>query len=397
MEKRSIYADHAATTAVSPEVLAEMLPYFTEQYGNASSIYRMGREAHGALNDARARVAACLGASAGEIYFTAGGSESDNWAIKGTCDRLAAKGKKHIITSVFEHHAVLHTCEYLEKHGFEVTYLPVSSDGYVSPADVEAAIREDTALVTIMYANNEIGTIQPIAEIGAICKARGVLFHTDAVQAVGNVEIDVKAQNIDMLSLSGHKFHAPKGVGALYVRKGLLLPNLVHGGGQEFGRRAGTENVAGIMGMTKALELATADIPGKIAKLTPLRDKLIDTILQIPQTRLNGGREQRLCGNVNISIVGIEGESLLLMLDHFGVCASSGSACTSGSLDPSHVLLSLGLKHEVAHGSLRLSFDKDFTEEDCDYILEVLPQVVEKLRAMSPMWERMCKEGITLV
>ncbi|MBQ2264171.1 MAG: aminotransferase class V-fold PLP-dependent enzyme, partial [Oscillospiraceae bacterium] len=319
------------------------------------------------------------------------------WAIKGTCDRLAAQGKKHIITSVFEHHAVLHTCEYLEKHGFEVTYLPVSADGLVDPADVEKAIREDTALVTIMYANNEIGTIQPIAEIGAICKAHKVLFHTDAVQAVGNVEIDVKAQNIDMLSLSGHKFHAPKGVGALYVRRGIILPNLVHGGGQESGRRAGTENVAGIMGLAKAIELATADIPAKIAKLTPLREKLIDGILKLPQTRLNGSREQRLCGNVNVSIVGIEGESLLLMMDYHGVCASSGSACTSGSLDPSHVLLSLGLKHEVAHGSLRLSFGEEFTEEDVDYILEVIPQVVNRLREMSPMWERMCKEGTSLV
>ncbi|MBQ9109886.1 MAG: cysteine desulfurase NifS [Oscillospiraceae bacterium] len=397
MEKRYIYADHAATTAVSPEVLEEMLPYFTEHYGNASSIYKMGRESHAALNNARERVAACLGAQANEIYFTAGGSESDNWAIKGTCDRLGAQGKKHIITSVFEHHAVLHTCEYLEKHGFEVTYLPVNAEGLIDPADVEKAIREDTALVTIMYANNEIGTIQPIAEIGAICKAHKVLFHTDAVQAVGNVEIDVKAQNIDMLSLSGHKFHAPKGVGALYVRRGIILPNLVHGGGQESGRRAGTENVAGIMGLAKAIEIATADIPAKIAKLTPLRDKLIDGILKLPQTRLNGSREQRLCGNVNVSIVGIEGESLLLMMDYHGVCASSGSACTSGSLDPSHVLLSLGLKHEVAHGSLRLSFDKDFTEEDVDYILEVIPQVVSRLREMSPMWEKMCKEGTVLV
>jgi cysteine desulfurase len=397
MEKRYIYADHAATTAVSPEVLAEMTPYFTQQYGNASSIYKMGREAHAALNNARERVAACLGAQANEIYFTAGGSESDNWAIKGVCERLAAQGKKHIITSVFEHHAVLHTCEYLEKHGFEVTYLPVSAEGLVDAADVEKAIREDTALVTIMYANNEIGTIQPIAEIGAVCKAHKVLFHTDAVQAVGNVEIDVKAQNIDMLSLSGHKFHAPKGVGALYVRRGIILPNLVHGGGQESGRRAGTENVAGIMGLAKAIELATAAIPEKIAKLTPLRDKLIDGILQLPQTRLNGSREHRLCGNVNVSIVGIEGESLLLMMDYYGVCASSGSACTSGSLDPSHVLLSLGLKHEVAHGSLRLSFGEDFTQEDVDYILEVIPQVVNRLREMSPMWEKMCKEGTALV
>lgn len=397
MEKRYIYADHAATTAVSDAVLQEMLPYFQEHFGNPSSIYAKGRENERAIMDARARIAKCFGAQPNEIFFTGGGSESDNWAIKGTADRLAAQGKKHIITSVFEHHAVLHTCEFLEKHGFEVTYLPVSPEGLIDPADVEKAIREDTALVTIMYANNEIGTIQPISEIGAVCKKHGVLFHTDAVQAVGNVEIDVKAQNIDMLSLSGHKLHAPKGVGALYIRKGVIVPNLVHGGGQEMGRRAGTENVPGIMGLAKAVELATADIPAKIAKLTPLRNKLIDGILKIEQTRLNGDREHRLCGNVNISIVGIEGESLLLMLDHFGVAASSGSACTSGSLDPSHVLLSLGLKHEVAHGSLRLSFGEEFTEADADYILEVIPQVVERLREMSPMWETICKDGLKLV
>lgn len=397
MEKRYIYADHAATTAVSDAVLQEMLPYFQEHYGNPSSIYAKGRENERAIMDARARIAACLGAQPNEIFFTGGGSESDNWAIKGIADKLSEKGKKHIITSVFEHHAVLHTCEFLEKHGFEVTYLPVSPEGLIDPAEVEKAIREDTALVTIMYANNEIGTIQPIPEIGAICQKHGVLFHTDAVQAVGNVEIDVKAQHIDMLSLSGHKLHAPKGVGVLCIRKGITLPNLVHGGGQEMGRRAGTENVPGIMGLAKAMEIACADIPGKIAKLTPLRDKLIDGILKINQTRLNGDKIQRLCGNVNISIVGIEGESLLLMLDHFGVAASSGSACTSGSLDPSHVLLSLGLKHEVAHGSLRLSFGTEFTEADADYILEVIPQVVERLRAMSPMWETICKEGIRLV
>ncbi len=397
MKKRFIYADHAATTPVSDAVLQEMLPYFQTHFGNPSSIYAKGRENERAIMDARARVAACLGAQPGEIFFTAGGSESDNWAIKGTAIQLAAQGKKHIITSVFEHHAVLHTCEFLEKQGFSVTYLPVSPEGLIDPADVEKAICEDTALVTIMYANNEIGTIQPIAEIGAICKAHGVLFHTDAVQAVGNVEIDVKAQNIDMLSLSGHKLHAPKGVGALYVRKGIRLPNLIHGGGQEMGRRAGTENVPGIIGLAKAMELATADIPGKIAKLTPLRNKIIDGILKIEQTRLNGDREHRLCGNVNISIVGVEGESLLLMLDNFGVAASSGSACTSGSLDPSHVLLSLGLKHEVAHGSLRLSFGEEFTEEDADYILSVIPQVVDRLRAMSPMWETIVKEGRKLV
>ena len=396
MEKRYIYADNSATTAVSDAVLQEMLPYFQEHFGNPSSIYAKGRENERAIIDARARVAKCLGAQANEIFFTAGGSESDNWAIKGIADRLAAKGKKHIITTVFEHHAVLHTCEFLEKHGFEVTYLPVSPEGLVTAQQVEDAIREDTALVSVMYANNEIGTIQPIAEIGAVCKKKGVIFHTDAVQAIGNVDIDVKAQNIDMLSLSGHKFHAPKGIGALYIRRGIPIPNLIHGGGQESGKRAGTENVPGIIGLAKAIEDATADIPAKIAKLTPLRDKIIDGILKIPYTRLNGSRTERLCGNVNISIVGIEGESLLLMLDHYGIQASSGSACTSGSLDPSHVLLSLGLVHEVAHGSLRLSFSDDLTEEDADYILEVIPQVVDRLRSMSPMWEHIQKEGIHL-
>lgn len=397
MEKRYIYADHAATTAVSDEVLQEMLPYFQENFGNPSSIYAKGRENERAIINARERVAKCLNADAKEIYFTAGGSESDNWAIKGVADKLASKNKKHIITSVFEHHAVLHTCEFLEKHGFEVTYLPVSPEGLVNPEDVEKAIRPDTALVTIMYANNEIGTIQPISEIGAICKKHGVLFHTDAVQAIGNIEIDVKAQNIDLLSLSGHKFHAPKGIGALYIRKGIQIPNLIHGGGQESGKRAGTENVPAIMGLAKAIELATSNISEKIAKLTPLRNKLIDGILQIEQTKLNGDREKRLAGNVNISIVGIEGESLLLMLDYYGIQASSGSACTSGSLDPSHVLLSLGLVHEVAHGSLRISFGEEFTEQDVDYILEVLPKIVDKLRAMSPMWETLVKQNKKLV
>jgi cysteine desulfurase len=396
MEKRIIYADHAATTAVSEEVLQAMLPYFTQNFGNPSSIYRIGRENERVVLDARSRIAACLGAEPKEIFFTAGGSESDNWAIKGIADKLAAKGKKHIITTVFEHHAVLHTCEFLEKHGFEVTYLPVSPEGLIDPQQVADAIREDTALVTIMYANNEIGTVQPIPEIGKICHERGVLFHTDAVQAVGNVDIDVKAQNIDLLSLSGHKFHAPKGIGALYIRKGITLSNLVHGGGQESGRRAGTENVTGIVGLAKAIELATADIPGKSAKLQPLRDKLIDSILQIPETRLNGSRTQRLPGNLNISFAGIEGESLLLMLDHYGIMASSGSACTSGSLDPSHVLLSLGLSHEVAHGSMRLTFGEEFTEADADYIISVIPEIVEKLRSMSPMWETMQKERIHL-
>ena len=396
MEKRIIYADHAATTAVSDEVLQAMLPYFTQNFGNPSSIYRIGRENERAVLDARVRIAACLGAEPKEIFFTAGGSESDNWAIKGIADKLSAKSKKHIITTVFEHHAVLHTCEFLEKHGYEVTYLPVSPDGLIDPQQVADAIREDTALVTIMYANNEIGTVQPIAEIGKICHEKGVLFHTDAVQAVGNVEINVKEQNIDLLSLSGHKFHAPKGIGALYIRKGITLSNLVHGGGQESGKRAGTENVTGIVGLAKAIELATADIPGKTKRLIPLRDKLIDGILQIPETRLNGSRTERLPGNVNISFAGIEGESLLLMLDHYGIMASSGSACTSGSLDPSHVLLSLGLSHEVAHGSMRLTFGEDFTEADADYILAVVPEIVEKLRSMSPMWETMQREQIHL-
>lgn len=391
MEKRFIYADNAATTAVSEEVLNAMLPHFTKAYGNASSIYKLGRDAQKDVEEARAKVAKAIGADPKEIFFTSCGSESDNWAIKGVAENMAKKGKKHIITSVFEHHAVLHTCEYIEKHGFEVTYIPVSPDGFVSPEDIKNAIREDTALVTIMYANNEIGTIQPIEEIGKICKEKGVIFHTDAVQAVGHVDIDVKKQNIDMLSLSGHKIHAQKGIGALYVRKGIVLPNLIHGGGQERSKRAGTENVPAIVGLGVAIEIATRDISGKNAVITPRRNRLIDGILKLPYTRLNGDRDKRLAGNLNISIEGIEGESMLLMLDMNGICASSGSACTSGSLDPSHVLLSIGLKHEVAHGSLRLSIEEDVTDEDVDYILEVIPKVVERLRSMSPVWEKMMK------
>ena len=389
MEKRFIYADNAATTAVSEEVLSAMLPHFTKAYGNASSIYKLGRDAQADVEKAREKVAAALGADPKEIFFTSCGSESDNWAIKGTAEMMAKKGKKHIITSVFEHHAVLHTCEYLEKQGFEVTYIPVDSKGLINPEDVRNAIREDTALVTIMYANNEIGTIQPIEEIAAVCHEKNVLFHTDAVQAVGHVEIDVKKQGIDMLSLSGHKIHAQKGVGALYVRKGIVLPNLIHGGGQERSKRAGTENVPAIVGLGRAIEIACTDIAEKAAIVTPKRNRLIDGILEIPYTRLNGDRDKRLPGNLNISIEGIEGESLLLMLDLNGICASSGSACTSGSLDPSHVLLSIGLKHEVAHGSLRLSIEEDITDEDVDYILEVIPKVVERLREMSPVWEKM--------
>lgn len=389
MEKRFIYADNAATTAVSEEVLNAMLPHFRTAYGNASSIYKLGRDAQRDVETAREKVAKAIGAEPKEIFFTSCGSESDNWAIKGIAETMAKKGKKHIITSVFEHHAVLHTCEYLAGHGFEITYVPVSDKGLVDPQDVKNAIREDTALVTIMYANNEIGTIQPIDEIAAVCHEKNVIFHTDAVQAVGHVEIDVKKQGIDMLSLSGHKIHAQKGIGALYVRKGITLPNLIHGGAQERNKRAGTENVPAIVGLGVAIETATRNIAEKAAIITPRRNRLIDGILQLPYTRLNGDREKRLPGNLNISIEGIEGESLLLMLDLNGICASSGSACTSGSLDPSHVLLSIGLKHEVAHGSLRLSIEEDVTDEDVDYILEVIPKVVERLRSMSPVWEKM--------
>ncbi|MEI2988661.1 MAG: cysteine desulfurase NifS [Oscillospiraceae bacterium] len=392
MEKRFVYADNAATTKVSKPVLDVMMPYFTEEYGNASSIYALGRSAKKALETARETVAKAIGAETSEIYFTSCGSESDNWAIRSVCERLAAKGKKHIITSVFEHHAVLHTCQALEKLGFEVTYLPVYKNGIVKTEDVKNAIREDTALVTIMYANNEIGTIQPVEEIAAVCREKGVLFHTDAVQAMGHVKIDVHAQGIDMLSLSGHKIHAQKGIGALYVRKGIPVTNLIFGGAQERNRRAGTENLPAIAGFAKAMEIASTDIEKRAEKTAKQRDRLIEGILKLPRTRLNGDPVKRLPGTVNISIEGVEGESLLLMLDLNGICASSGSACTSGSLDPSHVLLALGLKHEVAHGSLRLSIGDETTDEDIDYILEVVPKVVKRLRDMSPLWERICKE-----
>lgn len=386
MEKRFVYADNAATTRVSQSVLDAMMPYLAEHYGNASSVYSIARTAKRAIEEARGKVAAALGAEPREIYFTSCGTESDNWAIKGAAMKLAAKGKKHIITSNFEHHAVLHTCEYLEKHGFEVTYLPVDSMGLISPEQVEKAIRPDTALVTIMYANNEIGTIQPVAEIGKVCRDKGVLFHTDAVQAVGNVPINVKEQNIDMLSLSGHKIHAPKGIGALYIRKGVVIDNFMHGGGQESGKRGGTENTAYIVALGQAIEDAANGLDAKAVRLTKLRDRLIDGMLKIPASRLNGDPVKRLCGNVNVSFEAVEGEALLLRLDLKGVCGSSGSACTSGSLDPSHVLLAIGLPHEVAHGSLRLSLGDDTTDEDVDYILEVLPGVVQTLRDMSPVW-----------
>ena len=384
---RTVYADNAATTAVSPQVLEAMLPYYKEVYGNPSSLYSVGQKAKAALEEARQTVAACLGAEAGEIYFTSCGTESDNWAIKGAAHAMRKKGKDHIITSACEHHAVLNTCQALEKEGFTVTYLPVHENGIVRPEELEAAITDKTGLVTIMYANNEIGTIQPIPEIGAICKKHGVWFHTDAVQAVGNVHIHVKEQNIDMLSLSGHKFHAPKGVGALYIRKGIAIPNLLDGGAQERGKRGGTENVAQIVGLAAGLKEACATIDQRVARLSPLRDKLMDGLLKIDRCRVNGDREHRLPGNVSMCFQGVEGESLLLMLDLKGISASSGSACTSGSLDPSHVLLSIGLPHEVAHGSLRLSFGDYNTEEDIDYILEVLPPIIQRLRSMSPLWD----------
>lgn len=388
MENRLIYVDNSATTPISKEVLDAMMPWLTEGYGNASSIYSKGREAGWALKGAREQIASILGAQPNEIYFTSGGSESDNWAIKGAAATIAKRGKKHIITSAFEHHAVLHSCTALEKQGFEVTYVPVHENGIVRVEDIEAAIRPDTGLVTIMYANNEIGTVQPIKEIGALCRKHKIWFHTDAVQAFGHVPINVEEQNIDMLSVSGHKIHAQKGVGLLYVKRGVVLPNLIDGGAQERGKRAGTENIAGIVGLAKAMEIASQNIEERGERTKILRDKLIDNILKIDRTRLNGDREQRLPGNVNISIEGIEGESLLLSLDMYGICASSGSACTSGSLDPSHVLLAIGLCHEVAHGSLRISLSDENTMEDVDRILEVLPGIVERLRSMSPLWEK---------
>mgnify|MGYP002626805084 CR=1 FL=1 len=391
MGKKFIYADNAATTGVSEEVLNAMLPYLKNEFGNPSSIYKLGRDAQRAVEDSRVKVAEAIGADPNEIYFTSCGSESDNWALKSTMERMSKRGKKHLITSVFEHHAILHTCQYLEKQGYEVTYLPVSDKGLVNPEDVRNAIREDTALVSIMYANNEIGTIQPIDEIAKICKEKKVLFHTDAVQAVGHVNINVHEQGIDMLSLSGHKIHAQKGIGALYVKKGITLPNFMHGGAQERNKRAGTENVPAIVGLGVAIENAVKDIERKKDVITPRRNRIIDGLLELPYSRLNGDRDKRLPGNVNISFEGIEGESLLLWLDNYGICASSGSACTSGSLDPSHVLLSIGLKHEVAHGSLRLSIEEDVTDEDVDYIIETVPKVVEYLRSISPVWEKMMK------
>ncbi|MGE5631242.1 MAG: cysteine desulfurase NifS [Caulobacteraceae bacterium] len=385
---RRIYMDHAATTYTNKEVLNEMLPFFTEYFGNPSSIHRFGREVKKYVDEARERVAKAIGALPEEIYFTAGGSESDNWAVKGTAYANRNKGN-HIITTKIEHHALLHTCEYLEKEGFEVTYLPVDEYGMVSVEDVKNAITDKTILISVMYANNEIGTIQPIDEIGKLAREKGIYFHTDAVQAVGSVAIDVKAQNIDMLSMSAHKFYGPKGIGVLYIRKGIKLFNFVHGGAQERGRRAGTENVPGIVGLGKAIEIAVERLPEHTARITALRDKLIKGVMEkIPYSRLNGHPEKRLPGNASFCFEYIEGESMLLNLDMKGVAGSSGSACTSGSLDPSHVLLAIGLPHEIAHGSLRLSLGEVNTEEDVDYVLEILPEIVERLRQMSPLYEK---------
>lgn len=387
MEKKFIYLDHAATTPVKPEVLETMLPYFTQNYGNASSIYTLGRESKKAIEEARDKVAAVIGAQGREIFFTGSGTEADNWAIKGIAYANRQKGN-HIITTAIEHHAVLHACQYLESDGFKVTYLPVDENGFVSPQQVLEAITPETILITIMFANNEIGTIQPIAEIGKIAKEKGVYFHTDAVQAVGNIPINVQDLNIDLLSLSGHKFNGPKGVGALYIRKGTKIVSFLHGGAQERGRRASTENVAGIVGLGKAIEIAGANLEQHRAKLIELRERTIREITsRIPFVKLNGDRHQRLPGNVNFSFEFIEGESLLLMLDMKGIAASSGSACTSGSLDPSHVLLAIGLPHEIAHGSLRITFGDENTHEDVDYLMEVLPPIVERLREMSPLYE----------
>ena len=391
-EKKLIYLDNAATTKTAPEVVEAMLPYFTECYGNASSIYSIGTKSKEAITKSRETIAATLGAKPEEIYFTAGGSESDNWALKATAEAYESKGK-HIITSKIEHHAILHTCEYLEKRGYEVTYIDVDENGTVKLDQLEKAIRPDTILISIMYANNEIGTIQPIKEIGEIAKKHGVLFHTDAVQAYGQLPINVDECHIDMLSSSGHKLNGPKGIGFLYIRKGVKIRSFIHGGAQERKRRAGTENVPGIVGYGKAAQEAVDSMKERTAKEAELRDYLIDRVLaEIPYTRLNGHRTNRLPNNANFSFQFIEGESLLIMLDMEGICGSSGSACTSGSLDPSHVLMAIGLPHEIAHGSLRLTLGADTTKEDIDFVVEKVKGIVAKLRSMSPLYEDFVKK-----
>ena len=384
-----VYADNAATTAVSKTALDAMMPYLTDCYGNPSSLYAFAQKAKEALEEARATVASIIGAEPREIYFTSGGSEADNQAIVSMAKFGALKGKKHLISTKFEHHAVLHTLKALEKQGFEVTLLDVHEDGIVRLEDLEAAIREDTALVTIMFANNEIGTIQPIKEIGELCRSKGIPFHTDAVQAIGHIPVNVKEMNIDLLSMSGHKFHAPKGVGVLYAKRGLPLFNIIEGGAQERGKRAGTENIPGIVALAAALKESVEHMEENTAKIIPMRDKLFAELSKIPHSKINGSLEHHVPGTVNMCFEGIEGESLLLLLDSKGICASSGSACTSGSLDPSHVLLSIGLPHEVAHGSLRLSIGEYNTMEEIDHIIESVPPVVEYLRSISPVWEEL--------
>ena len=391
MDKRFVYADNAATTKITEPVKKAIIEAL-DIYGNPSSLYTLGGEAKTAVETSRETIAKCVGATPNEIYFTSCGSEADNWAIKGAAEQMLKKGKKHIISTVFEHHAVLHTLQHLEKQGFEVTYLPVYENGIVKVSDLENAIKDDTGLVTIMFANNEIGTIQPIKELGEVCKKHNILFHVDAVQALGNVEIDVNDLNIDLMSVSGHKIHAQKGIGFLYIRKGVRIATFMDGGAQERGKRAGTENVPSIVGFAKACELACADIAKKREYVTALRNRFIDGALKIERSHLNGDKDTRLPGNANVSFEGIEGESLLLLLDMNGICASSGSACTSGSLDPSHVLLAIGRPHEIAHGSLRISINEFTTQEDIDYILEKLPPIVERLRNMSPLWEKIKKE-----
>ncbi len=393
MEKKIIYMDNAATTPVKPEVLEAMLPYFTEKFGNPSSIYSISSENKKAITDARDLLAKSINTTAENIYFTAGGSESDNWALKATAEAYESKGK-HIITTKIEHHAILHTCEYLEKKGFEVTYLDVDENGLVKLDELEKAIRPDTILISVMFANNEIGTIQPIAEIGKIAHEHGVLFHTDAVQAYTQVPIDVDAMNIDMMSTSGHKINGPKGIGFLYIRRGVKIRSFVHGGAQERRRRAGTENVTGIIGFAKAAEIATGNMKERTEAEMAVRDHLIERIeKEIPYAKLNGDRTKRLPNNVNFSFQFIEGESMLIMLDGKGICASSGSACTSGSLDPSHVLLAIGLPHEIAHGSLRLTISDETTMEDADFVVDNLKQIVERLRNMSPLYEDFIKKN----
>ena len=393
MEKKLIYMDNAATTPVKPEVLDAMLPYFTEKFGNPSSIYSISSENKKAITDAREVIAKTINTTPENIYFTAGGSESDNWALKATADAYASKGK-HIITTKIEHHAILHTCEYLETKGFEITYLDVDENGLVKLDELTAAIRPDTILISVMFANNEIGTIEPIAEIGKIAHEHGVLFHTDAVQAYTQVPIDVEAMNIDMMSTSGHKINGPKGIGFLYIRKGVKIKSFIHGGAHERHRRAGTENVTGIIGLAKAAEIATANMKERTAEEIKVRDHLIERIeKEIPYAKLNGDRVKRLPNNVNFSFQFVEGESMLILLDSKGICASSGSACTSGSLDPSHVLLAIGLPHEIAHGSLRLTISDQITMEDADYVVDNLKEIVNHLREMSPLYEDFIKKN----